>query len=184
MRFFSDIGEQAFRTAPDGRRLFYSFGPWSRPYVVPDSQTEQRLSHKQRWLIGIMLVLVVVGQEIVRGFEFAPVDTVAGLLGYVAFVWLGYVVVRRILFHSELGSLVRAESRLSFHDYYADVAARRSLRYMLVQIGLSLALVALGVELLVVQNQPVLGWTGIVLFTLTAAVWLYPLGLKLTHQGR
>ena len=57
MRFFGNVGEQAFRTAPDGRRLFYSFGPWSRPYVVPDTDTEQRLSDRQRWLFGVLLGL-------------------------------------------------------------------------------------------------------------------------------
>jgi hypothetical protein len=35
-RYLVCIAEQAFKTAPDGRWLFYRSGPWSRPYLVPD----------------------------------------------------------------------------------------------------------------------------------------------------
>ena len=184
MRFFDNLGRQAFRTAPDGQRLFYSFGPWSRPYVVPDADTEQRLSGKQRWLLVVMLVLIVVGQQLVRSFGQDVISTVAGFVGYLAFVWIGYAVVQRILFHGDLRSLARAESRLSFHDYYADVAARRSMGSLMLQVGLSLGFIALGVWLVVGQRELVLGWAAIGLFSVFAGVWIYALSLKLSQRAR
>jgi hypothetical protein len=184
MRFFDDIGRQAFRTAPDGRRLFYVLGPLSRPYVVPDTGTERRLSQKQRWLIGILLVMVVVGQQVIRGSVDAGMfGQEIGLLGYVAFVWVAYLLVQQILFHAELRHLART-SRLSLHDYYADVASRRSVASLVTQIGISVGLVALGVWMLVRQNDLVLDWAVIGIFTVSAAVWIYALTLKLSHQPR
>jgi hypothetical protein len=182
MRFFSDVSKQAFRTAPDGRRLFYVLGPLSRPYVVPDTETEQRLNQKQRWLLGILLGLVVVGQQVVRSIESGMFST-AGFVGYLAFVLVGYVVIHRILFHGELRSLARAESRLSLHDYYADVASRRSVASLFAQIGMALGLIALGVWMVVGQGELVLGWVDIGFFTLITAVWIYALTLKLSHQA-
>jgi hypothetical protein len=183
MRFFADVEKQAFRTAPDGRRLFYVLGPLSRPYVVPDTGTERRLGGKQRWLLGILLVLVVVGQQVARSSVDAGMFTTGlGVLGYVAFVWVGYLVVQRILFHGELRRLARAESRLSLHDYYADVAARRSVASLVTQIGISLGLVALGVWMVVGQNEPAIGWLDISIFTVTAAIWIYALVLKLSNH--
>jgi hypothetical protein len=39
MRYFAYIAEQSFKTAPSGERLFFPYGPWSRPYVLPDADT-------------------------------------------------------------------------------------------------------------------------------------------------
>jgi hypothetical protein len=184
MRFFDDVGKQAFRTAPDGRRLFYILGPLSRPYVVPDTQTEHRLSGKQRWLLGVLLGLIVFGQQVVRSVSPDMFSTVLGFLGYIAFVWVGYLLVQRILFHSELRGLTRAESRLSLHDYYTDVASRRSVASLVTQIGISLGLIALGAWLVVGQSELVIGWAVVGIFTVSAAIWTYALVLKFSHQAR
>jgi len=59
MRYFSYIAEQSFQTDDQGRRLFYLYGPWSRPYLIPDAETEAFLLRRQtimlRWSFGAIL---------------------------------------------------------------------------------------------------------------------------------
>lgn len=72
MRYFGDIAEQAFKTAPDGRRLFYRGGPWSRPYIIGDAETEQRLFKKHLWMMRMLLGGMIIGQPFLFLFLFVP----------------------------------------------------------------------------------------------------------------
>src|SRR4026209_2393737 len=66
MRFFDNATLQSFARAPDGSRLFYSFGPWSRRYVVPDDATERRLATRQGGMGGVLVGLIGGCQALVR----------------------------------------------------------------------------------------------------------------------
>jgi hypothetical protein len=46
--YFTLVADQAFKTSPTGERLFYVGGRRSRPYIIPDAATEQRLRRKHR----------------------------------------------------------------------------------------------------------------------------------------
>lgn len=182
MRVFGDIGKPAFRTAPDGQRLFYTFGPWSRPYIVPDPDTEDRL-RANRWLLdGSLLVLAVVGQRLLQRYDPGTFTTVVGFFAFVACVWLGYQVMQHRIFHAELRDLAHAESRLSLHDYYADEADGRLVTYFVLNIAWALGFIGLGVWLLVSQSEPVIGWVIITIFAVTGAAWIYALALELAHH--
>ena len=62
MGYFEYIAKQSFKSAPSGKRLFYRGGPWSRPYLVPDQATEQRLYIRQLWLMRLLGVWLILGQ--------------------------------------------------------------------------------------------------------------------------
>ena len=70
MRYFTYLAEQAFKTAPTGERLFYTGGWWTRPRIIPDAATEQRLFKKQVWLTRGFFGLMVFGQPFL--FLFYP----------------------------------------------------------------------------------------------------------------
>jgi hypothetical protein len=49
-----------FYTAPDGRRLFYPYGLFTRPYVVPDAAVEDQVTRRAIWLLAVYAVLALV----------------------------------------------------------------------------------------------------------------------------
>ena len=98
MGYFDYIAKQSFKSAPSGKRLFYRGGPWSRPYLVPDQATEQRLYIRQLWLMRLLLGVLILGQpflfllvpEVIReplwflGYLIA-VTVVSGVAGHLLF---------------------------------------------------------------------------------------------------
>lgn len=56
MGYFSHITDHSFSTAPTGERLFLYGGIWSRPYVIPDLETEMRLRRKQKVFLKSVLL--------------------------------------------------------------------------------------------------------------------------------
>lgn len=56
MGYFTRIADKSFTTSSEGERLFLYNGPWSRPYVIPDRATEERLHKKVQLLWKLMLV--------------------------------------------------------------------------------------------------------------------------------
>jgi hypothetical protein len=63
IKYFSWMAEQSFKTSLDGERLFYYLGGfWSKPYIVPDQETEKRLYKKQFWVLRIFLSVIILGQ--------------------------------------------------------------------------------------------------------------------------
>jgi hypothetical protein len=179
MRFFDSAAASAFGTASDGRRLFYSFGPWSRPYIVPDAATEDRLADKQRAMIGVLIGLIVVVQLLMRGYDESIIRTWWGFLGYVGLVWLGYYVVQQIIFREELRGLTRAEARTPFHEYYAGMAARRSTGSLVLSLAMGLVFVAAGLWMVVGGAEPGFGLVLLVLYAFTDVTTAYALMVKL-----
>ena len=60
--YFDYIATQSFKSAPNGKRLFYRGGTRSRPYLVPDQATVQRLYIRQMWLLRLLLGALILGQ--------------------------------------------------------------------------------------------------------------------------
>src|SRR5712671_3886224 len=63
MRYFTYLAEQSFKAGPNGERLFFQSGPWSRPYVIPNAETERRIYQKVVWQhrinVGLFIVTIV-----------------------------------------------------------------------------------------------------------------------------
>src|SRR4051812_46686136 len=118
------MADQSFKTAPDGERLFYLGGPWSRPYIVPDSDTEHRLHRKVLWSLRIMLGLMIVGQPfLLRGpFVNSSYQFFSYLAVVVVIFWLG----RRMVLMPDLRRLARAPAKLPLRSFYGEMAAKHS----------------------------------------------------------
>ena len=57
MGFLSYLSQGIVKTGPNGERLLYLYGPWSRPYIIPDLATERRLIQKGIWLFLFVLMI-------------------------------------------------------------------------------------------------------------------------------
>jgi hypothetical protein len=186
MRYFAYIAEQSFKTAPDGRRLFYRGGPWSRPFIIPNSEVEQRLFRRQLWTMRLMLGPMIFGQPFL--FMFIP-DILQKLqkpqwyFGYIALVLAAFKVVGHFVFGSELRGLERIETRMPVRDFYANVGARHSTTKLAFGLFGSLAFVACGIWILAGTTYPVfIGATTIVFFGVASAVWGFALFLRLSGR--
>jgi len=181
MRYFHYIAEQAFMTAPDGRRLFYRGGPWSRPYLVPDPETEQRLFTKQLWMMRVLLGAMIIGQPFLFLFVHDVLTKPLWFLGYIAIVLAVFRVVGTVVFRNELSELTRAEARVSLHDFYSGMAARHSGGLVILMVLGSFAFVASGFWMLSGGQNVFFAWLTIGVFGMCGAAWIYAFFLKLTE---
>lgn len=179
MRYFGYIAEQAFKTAPDGRRLFYRGVPWARPYVVPDADTEQRLFKKQVWMLRVVLGAIIIGQPFL--FMFVPDVTIKTLwfLGYLAVVLIGFAIIGNIVFRDELVKLSRVETPVPLRDFYSGMAAQHTTRRLLLLIVGAVAFVGAGYWIAASGRSAFVGWFAIVVFGSCAVVGVYAFRLKL-----
>ncbi len=59
MGYFDGLTSGSFKTAPDGRRLFYPWGYLGRGYVLPSDDTADRLRRQLKTYYIVMLVGIV-----------------------------------------------------------------------------------------------------------------------------
>ncbi len=107
MRYFTYMAEQAFKTSPEGERLFYQGGPWSRPYIIPDEATEQRLYNKQLWMMRVLLGGLIFGQPILFSYLSDLLNQPLVFLSYFLGVIAIYYLAAKAIFASDLRSLKR-----------------------------------------------------------------------------
>ena len=183
MRYFGYLAEQAFKTAPDGRRLFFGGRPWSRPYVVPDAKTERRLFVKQLWMMRVLLGGMIVGQPFL--FLFIPdvIHKPRWFFGYMAIVLVVFWVVRSAVFRHELAKLSRTESRVTLHNVYSGMAAQHSTGQLLLLLLGAVAFVAAGFWMIASGQSAFAGWFSIGFFGLCAIADAYVLALKFSGSG-
>jgi hypothetical protein len=178
MRYFTYLAEQAFKTSPEGERLFYQGGPWSRPYVIPDEATEQRLYKKQVWSFRILFGGLIFGQPILFSYLSDllkhPLVFPGYFLGIMAVVYLA----TKITFASDLRSLKRLEKPLGLTSFYAQMAQQHSKGKLLLGLLASLIFVACGALMLVDGENILIALFGTGLFSLVAMSWGYALYLK------
>ena len=126
MGYFDYIAKQSFKSAPSGKRLFYRGGPWSRPYLVPDQATEQRLYIRQLWLMRLLLGVLILGQPFLFLLVPEVIREPLWFLGYLIAVTVVSGVAGHLLFRGPLRGLQRAPSRLPIRAFYAEMAHRHS----------------------------------------------------------
>jgi hypothetical protein len=182
MRYFTYIAEQSFKTSPNGERLFYRSGPWSRPFIIADATTEQKLYRKQVWCLRVSLGGLIVGQpflflfqpEVLRKPYWFPIYLVA----VVAVFWL----VWRIVFARDLRSLQRANTRLKPGSFYGQTAQHHTTAGLALGFIGSLLFVACGIWILSRGGNSALGIICVAFFGLCAIAWGYALYLKLRSK--
>ncbi len=177
MRYFAYMADQSFKTGPGGERLFYDGGPWSRPYLIPDSETEQRLYRKVLWSLRIMLGGLIVA------IPFLPMTKLldhslyffAYLIAITAVFWLG----RKLVLLSDLRHLQRVPAKLPLRAFFAQMADKHSTRALSFGVVGCLLFVTIGVVGLLLgdMGKPAAIFS-VGFFALCAAGWGYTLFLK------
>ena len=121
MRYFTYIAEQAFKTSATGERLFYRGGLWSRPFIIPDADTERRLYKKQTWMLRLLLGGLIIGQPFLFILRPEVLHQPYWFLVYLVVVMLVFWVVGRLVFAPDLRGLRRAPVRLRPHSFYGQM---------------------------------------------------------------
>jgi FtsH-binding integral membrane protein len=183
VRYFAYMADQSFKTAPGGERLFYFGGPWSRPYIVPDNETEQKLYRKVLWSLRIMLGGLIVA------IPFLPMAKLlddslyffAYLLAVSVVFWLG----RKLVLMRDLQHLQRAAAKLPLRSFFAQMAEKHSALALSSGLGVSVLFVAVGFAGLFLGDAAAPAAIFCIgFFALCTAAWGYALSLKVGHAGR
>jgi hypothetical protein len=179
MRYFSYIAEQAFRTSATGERLFYHGGPWSRPFIIPDADTERRLHKKQTWMLRILLGGLIVGQPFLFILRPELLRQPYWFLVYFVVFMLVFWVIGLIVLAPDLRGLQRAPVRLGPRSFYGQMARRHSRAGLVLGFTGSLLFAAAGVWMLSVGANLAIAILCVGFFGLCAVAWGYALYLKL-----
>ena len=185
MGYFTRMADQAFKTSATGERWFCPHGLWSRPYVIPDAATEQRLYKKHLWIMRViwsgMLFCMFLSNVLRSVFGFSRgLWWLAGLEAFVALWWLlGW----KLLIAPELRGLRRSETRLTPPVLYRFVAKERGWTMMIVIFVLALLFLTGTIVGLIMGISLVFGALSIVLTGFLALASGYTLYLK-SGRGR
>ena len=67
MGYFDALTSSYFKTAQDGRKLFFPWGPLGRGYVIASERDYKRLQRQVKVYTGVSLVLII-GAVAFQGF--------------------------------------------------------------------------------------------------------------------
>jgi hypothetical protein len=177
MRYFTYIAEQSFKTAPSGERVFFGSGPWSRPYVLPDAATEQRIYRKLVWMLRIMLGGLILSQPILFVWFPGIVNKPMVFATYLVGLTVAFALARHVLLASDLRGLDRT-ARLPARSFYGEMAQRHSTRALVLGLASSILFVMLGAMMLAIGQSSLAAIFCIVFFAACAVAWGYALVLK------
>ena len=129
MGYFSYIAEWSFGTSPTGERLFFLYGFLSRPFIIPDEETKQRLFRKRLWMVRIVSGLCTAeGLLLSFIFDFLPEVAKDSKLWSVVIFGLCFVMcaINYCVFYSEFKFMKRAELPVPIKAILGDKAKRNS----------------------------------------------------------
>ena len=176
-QYFGALASNSFKTAPDGTRLYYTGGPWARPYVVPDPETEQRLFRKQRWVMAIAIAPIFAGLPFL-----GRTPSALHLLGLFAIALIASWLAQFFLLRAELSSMTRATARLSVKEFYADTATRHSLTKLVCFFLMLLLLLAAAIFVLPLRAEPAVTWLTTGILGLLTLFYVYLIVVKLAER--
>jgi hypothetical protein len=101
--YFEALTSSSFKTTPDGRRLFFPWGPLGRGYVIASEQDYERLRQQIKTFLVVGLVAII-GFSVLQIYVAASIVT-AFLMGF-------YLLWMRSL----LSRLQRSDERLSLQE--------------------------------------------------------------------
>ncbi|MGX9417487.1 hypothetical protein ACWU4D_09060 [Vibrio sp. WJH972] len=181
MSYFTYITEQAFGESPDGKRLFYCSGPWSRPYIVPDVVTEKRLFQKQLWKNRIFFSALIVGQPFLFSLIPEMKNNAAWLCGYLVLLALVSWCVSYFALRKDLVNLNQSD-RLRFRAFFVSGAKRHQTSMLVLGYVACLLFVMSGVWMIAFGRHIVIAWIVIVFFSVCSLAWGYAIYVKKTLQ--
>jgi hypothetical protein len=176
--YFESIARNWFMTSPAGERLFCADAPLSRPYVIPDQATEQRLLEKV-----VLWVKLGLGGILICLLSLPPTVPIMSqpiwFFGFLLVALFSFQVTGHFLLRGELRGLARSTSRFPLRAYYADLAARSSRLGLAFGFLGSLSFTAVGLWMAVSSRSNTIGWFVFCFFGLCAISWGYTLALRL-----
>lgn len=118
-----DAARKAFKNSPTGERLFFWGSFFSKPFIVPDAETEEKLIKKIYLFFRIsfytapffvfvtIFPLALFRDDLFLGVTYLSQFANLVFLGSMPSILMHYVI-RHLLFRHELASLKRAESHM------------------------------------------------------------------------
>lgn len=138
MGYFDALTSGYFKTAPDGRKLFFPWGVLGRGYTIDSEQDYERLRRQVKAYMVVALVPIIVTAAL-RAYVGALV--IAMLLVVFYLVWMRFL----------LRGLLPSDERLSVQDSMtAQARAHSAAGLWLLEIG-ALAFVGLGMIIIVID---------------------------------
>ena len=164
--YFDALISGYFKTARDGRKLFYPWGAMGRGYAVPSDEDYERLRRRIK-IYQVVSLLAIVGAVAAKFYLLAFV--IAGLSIAFYRAWAPYLV----------RGLQPSDERLSLQESMATQArAHDAVGLWLLEI-VALMFVATGVVMLVVApDKRLIALTSIVFFGACAAAFAHMLVLR------
>lgn len=164
--YFNALVSGYFKTARDGRKLFYPWGAMGRGYSLPSEEAYERLCRRIK-IYQIASLVAIVGAVVVKFYLAAFV--IAGLSVAFYRAWTPYLV----------RGLQPSDERLSMQESMATQArAHGAVGLWLLEI-VALMFVATGVVILVVDpDKRLVALTSIVFFGACAAAFAHMLVLR------
>ena len=151
MKLFHDMANQAFMNGPDGERLFCT-DLWSRPAIVPNKATEERLFKKQLWLRGIFFVFLIISQPVYVELIGPLTGKITSFLTCIFILSAIFRITNYFLIRGELRGLKRMH-RITVRLWLCDNATRYSRRAILFHIIFSLLLLVIVVWLTMEEHN-------------------------------
>ena len=159
MGYFDALTSSAFKTTPDGRRLFFPWGALGRGYEIGPEQNYETLRRRIKLWTIVGLVLILVASQLM-GFLAGFIAAAAMIAFY--FGWMRYVLrsmrpsSERLTVRESMTAQARAHSRASLWTFEA----------------ISIAFVLASVFILIVQpDKWLVAIAGMVFFGACAAVF-------------
>jgi hypothetical protein len=118
MGYRSLIRKNSFQTSLTGDRLFFPYGPLSRPHIIPDASTEERVLNKWCWIQGLSFGFITVTMVLVISSTHPAFWHLPCFLALIVASEIGCGVAIR----TELSGLQRADTRSSFKAFYGNRA--------------------------------------------------------------
>jgi hypothetical protein len=180
MGYFISIADQSFKVGPEGEHLFYLGGPWSRPIVLESEEQRELIYSKHLWMQRIFLTLLILGQPFLFSAFPEIKGKLLGFLGYFVIIMIINWIAQRVIFRRELNHCRRSARRLSFQDFYQQMANRHSETGLSLGVlgSLAFAICGLWIEFGAESAPTGIGLFCAAFFGACGVAWAYALRLK------
>ena len=176
MGYFSYLAEQWFKKDESGNNLFFTYGPFSRPYIIPDTETKAHLLKKATWYNRIFLPFVLIVLLISSDY-FTEYPVI--IFPFLIIVILLQFCVFRLTFGSDLRDMKRLDRKISLKQFYKLTSKTHSKNSLFLGFLGSLLFVFAGIFILIkMPESKYIAWMGIIFFGFCAVAWGYSFAFK------
>ena len=162
-----------------GERLFYRSGPWSTPFIIPNSDAEFRIRRRLALKWRFYLLVFMIAQFAFTNLYPDVLHEPFAFIVYIAGLTFILRIVTWTVLASELSKLQRSPTRLSMRSFYCQVAKRHSMAGILLRLSVC-SLIATGAQC-ITPSRMSLALINLLsgIFLILAVQWGYILFLKL-----